>query len=64
MNTQDIISILNAKGIQATDGDEDQTTVISWERDINKIREALKGLPVVILPRVGYDGGTIIFPAD
>lgn len=60
--TEQIVQILTQKGIKATYGDEDNSTVISWD-DVQGIRDALKDKnDVVIRPGIGYDGGTIIYP--
>lgn len=60
--TEQIIQILTKKGIKATYGDEDNSSVISWD-DVQGIKDALKDVPdVVIRPGIGYDRGTIIHP--
>ena len=59
---KELLSVLKNKGVKACEGDEDFTTIISWD-DLDRIRRALDGVKskIVIRPRLGYDNGTIIY---
>ena len=54
---------LLSKNIQSMSGDSDETSLIVW-CNIDKLKEALKGLSYQLLPNAGYDGGHIILPKD
>jgi hypothetical protein len=59
---QDIIKSLSNKDIEAYAGDSDETAVIVWNVETEKIKDALEGLHFKIIPNANYYGGTIIIP--
>jgi hypothetical protein len=59
---KEIIATLKSKGVEACEGDEDFTTVISWE-PLSKVEKALEDVKneIVIRPGLGYAGGHIVY---
>lgn len=66
MNAEFIIKTLEENGIlDASYSDSDFTGVISWS-SIDDIENALKDIrdKIKILPGMGYDKGSLIFPKE
>lgn len=62
---KNIVKHLKRNGIKAEAGDDDFSTVMTWD-DIGKVRQALDkyGKKLVIRESFGYDGCHIIYPAE
>ncbi len=58
----EIINKLKSKGLNPTSGDSDETSVIVWNADKDKVKDALKGLKYTLT--TGYDNGIVIFPKE
>lgn len=62
MYVHDILKALQEKGLDASYGDSDFETIISWE-DVYKISDALADHKDELVIRPGA-GGTIIYPKE